>query len=66
MKLFFRVATSPERLGWTPAAFWSATAAEFVMAVDGMKGQFQPGPWISRERVAEIARAWGKRKSIKG
>ena len=51
--------------GWSPAQFWKSTLAEFEMALEGMRGEFRPGPFISRERVTEIARAWGRRKSIR-
>jgi hypothetical protein len=61
----FRVAVARGGLGWSPAEFWSATLVEFEMALQAMRGEFKPGPFISRERVAEIARAWGLRKSIR-
>jgi hypothetical protein len=35
------------------------------MAIEGLRGEFQPGPFISRARVAAIARAFGVRKSIR-
>lgn len=35
------------------------------MALEALRGEFQSGPFISRERVAEIAKAWGVRKSIR-
>ena len=65
IRTMFRVAVAPERLGWSPAQFWKSTLAEFEMALEGMRGEFRPGPFISRERVTEIARAWGRRKSIR-
>ena len=61
----FRVAMS-SRIGWTPRTFWHATALEMEMAIDGAQGRFRPGPFISRDRVAEIARAHGRRQSIRG
>lgn len=54
-----------ERIGWSPREFWAATVNELEMAIDGASGRFRPGPFISRERVAEIARAHGRRKSIR-
>ena len=61
----FRFATAPGQIGWTPATFWRATLAELRMTVEGLRGEFQPGPFISRTRVAAIARAFGVRKSIR-
>jgi hypothetical protein len=56
---------SPNRLGWPPDRFWRSTAKEFDMAMEGFAGKFRSVPAISREEVAEIARAFGVRPSIR-
>jgi hypothetical protein len=63
--MLFRIATSPRRLGWAPATFWKATAAELDMAMEGLTENFKAAPFISREEVRRIAAQHGKRRSLR-
>lgn len=63
--MLYRVAVSPERLGWSPSIFWSATLAEFEMALEGLSGDIGQQPFISREEVRRIAVAHGKKRSLR-
>jgi hypothetical protein len=63
--MLFRIATAPDRLGWTPAVFWAATAAEIEMALEGLHGKFQSQSFISREELRRLAAAHGKKRSLK-
>lgn len=62
--MLFRIAVSPKGLGWSPATFWSSTAAEFEMGMEGLAGDFKAAPFISREEVRRIAAAYEPRPSI--
>lgn len=63
--MLFRIAVSPERLAWSPAMFWNATASEFEMAMEGLAGDFKAAPFISREEIRRMAIAHGSRPSLK-
>jgi hypothetical protein len=65
IKMFFRLAMSPDRLGWTPEVFWKSTAQEFEMATEGLSGRFGSQPAFSREEIRRIAAAHGKRRSLR-
>ncbi|MBO0142259.1 phage tail assembly chaperone [Agrobacterium sp. Ap1] len=54
-----------DRLGWSPAVFWDATAAEMELVIEGLQGRFSGGANISREEVRRAAAAHGKKPSLR-
>lgn len=63
--MFFRIATAPDRLGWTPETFWRSTAAEMNMALEGLARNFGGQPVISREEMRRRAAEYGTRPSLR-
>lgn len=63
--MLYRIAVSPQKLGWAPSVFWAATIAEFEMALEGLSGDMRQQPFISREEVRRIAVAHGKKPSLR-